>query len=87
MSLQCTNIFLYADDILLVAPSVHLLREMLNYCETELMWLDMSSRSMPVLALIEKIMFFKKQVIILYGIYSIKNNYFSISNSIIILWL
>ena len=33
---------LYADDIcLLVAPSVHMLQEMLNFCETELMWLDM----------------------------------------------
>ena len=41
MSLQCTSIFLYADDILLVAPSVHMLQEMLNCCETELMWLDM----------------------------------------------
>ena len=33
--------FLYADDILLVASSVHMLQEMLNCCETELMWLDM----------------------------------------------
>ena len=41
MSLQCTSIFLYADDILLVASSVHMLQEMLNCCETELMWLDM----------------------------------------------
>ena len=40
MSLQCTCIFLYADDILLVAPSVHMLQEILNCCETELMWLD-----------------------------------------------
>ena len=31
---------LYADDILLVAPSVHMLQEMLNCCKTELMWLD-----------------------------------------------
>ena len=41
MSLQCTSIFLYADDILLVSPSVHMRQEMLNCCETELMWLDM----------------------------------------------
>ena len=41
ISLQCTSIFLYADDILRVAPSVHILQEMLNCCETELMWLDM----------------------------------------------
>ena len=41
MSLQCTSIFLYADDNLLVAPSVHMLQEILNCCETELMWLDM----------------------------------------------
>ena len=41
MSFQCTSIFLYADDILLVAPSVHMLQEMLNCYETELMWLDM----------------------------------------------
>ena len=41
MSLQCTSISLYADDILLVAPSVQMLQEMLNCCETEIMWLDM----------------------------------------------
>ena len=41
ISLQCTSIYLYADNILLVAPSVHMLSEMLNCCETELMWLDM----------------------------------------------
>ena len=41
MSLQCTSVFLYADDILLVAPSVHIVQEMLNCCESELMWLDM----------------------------------------------
>ena len=41
MSLQYASIFLYADDILLVAPSVHMLQEMLNCSETELMWLDM----------------------------------------------
>ena len=33
--------FLYADDILLVASLVHMLQEMLNFCETKLMWLNM----------------------------------------------
>ena len=39
MSLQCTNIFLY--DILDVVSWAHMLQEMLNCCETELIWLDM----------------------------------------------
>ena len=33
---------LYADDILLVAPSVTALQQLLLLCEQELMWLDMS---------------------------------------------
>ena len=32
----CTGIFLYADDLFLIAPSVHTLQIMLNICETEL---------------------------------------------------
>ena len=47
----------------------------------------MSSRGMPILAQNEKIMFFKKQVIILYEIYSIKYYQYSIINTIIILRL
>jgi len=35
------SIFLYADDILLVAPSVTSLQRILSICETELEWLDM----------------------------------------------
>jgi len=38
----CISILLYADDILLVAPSVTSLQQLLLVCEQELMWLDMS---------------------------------------------
>ena len=38
----CKSILLYADDILLVAPSVTYLQRLLLVCEEELMWLDMS---------------------------------------------
>ena len=41
MSFICTGIFLYADDLFLIAPSVHTLQIMLNICETEPSWLDM----------------------------------------------
>ena len=37
----CVSIFLYADDILLIAPSVSALQKMLIACETELQLLDM----------------------------------------------
>ena len=40
MSFICTGIF-YADDLLLIAVSVHTLQIMINICETELSWLDM----------------------------------------------
>ena len=33
-------IILYADDILLIAPSVTMLENLLHKCETELNWLD-----------------------------------------------
>jgi len=36
------SILLYADDILLIAPSVTSLQQLLNICEEELEWLDMS---------------------------------------------
>ena len=36
----CMSILLYADDILLVAPSVTALQRLLLMCEQELMWLD-----------------------------------------------
>ena len=42
MSFICTGIFLYADYLFLIAPSDHTLQIMLNICETELLWLDMS---------------------------------------------
>ena len=35
-------IILYADDILLLSPSISELQVSLKYCETELTWLDMS---------------------------------------------
>ena len=41
MSFICTGIFLYADNLFLMAPCVHTLQIMLNICETELSWLDM----------------------------------------------
>jgi hypothetical protein len=41
LSLTCTSIFLYADDILLIAPSLHALQILIKICETELNWLNM----------------------------------------------
>ena len=38
----CISMLLYADDILLVAPSVTSLQRLLLVCEQELMWLEMS---------------------------------------------
>jgi len=38
----CMSILLYADDILLVEPSVTALQRLLLLCEQELMWFDMS---------------------------------------------
>ena len=46
-----------------------------------------SSRGMPILAHNETNYVFKKQVIMLYGIYSINNYHYSIINTIIILRL
>ena len=40
--LTCTSIFLYADDIMLISPSVSMLQTMLHLCEYELLDLDMS---------------------------------------------
>jgi len=37
----CTSIFLYADDIVLLAPSVSSLQKLLSACEEELYFLDM----------------------------------------------
>ena len=37
----CVSIFLYADDILLIAPTVTALQTLLNACEEELLYLDM----------------------------------------------
>jgi len=41
ISTTCCYIFLYADDILLIAPSVSGLQILLNACEEELSALDM----------------------------------------------
>ena len=46
---------------------------------------EASSRSMPIRAHNQNFMFFKKQLIILYGIYFIKNYHYGIINIIIIL--
>ena len=40
MSHVCTSIFLYADDILLLAPSVSSLHKLLSACEEELYFVD-----------------------------------------------
>ena len=48
---------------------------------------DQSSRGMPILAHNEKLFYLKKQVIMLYEIYSIKNYHHNIINTIIILLL
>ena len=37
-----TCIILYADDILLIAPTITSLENLLHACKTELKWLDMS---------------------------------------------
>ena len=41
LNMACMSIFLYADDILLVAPSVSSLQRILSLCEAELELLDM----------------------------------------------
>ena len=41
LSSVCVSIFLYADDILLLAPSVTALQTLMTACEEELIYLDM----------------------------------------------
>ena len=41
-SVNGCHIILYADDILLLSPSVTRLQHLLHKCEVELAWLDMS---------------------------------------------
>ena len=38
----CVSILMYADDILLLAPSVSALQHLLNVCQCELQYLDMA---------------------------------------------
>jgi len=38
----CTDIFLYADDIILLAPSIQALQSLINLCELELDFLSMA---------------------------------------------
>ena len=38
----CVGIFLYADDIILLAPSIHALQIIVNICESELSFIDMA---------------------------------------------
>jgi len=40
VNMACMSLFLYADDILLVVPSVSSLQRILRLCEAELEWLD-----------------------------------------------
>ena len=42
INLANIGILMYADDILLLAPTVTALQTMLNICEVELAWLDMT---------------------------------------------
>jgi hypothetical protein len=42
----CTNIFLYADDVILLSPSVHALQMLVNICVSELDFLDMAVNAM-----------------------------------------
>jgi len=44
----CVSIFLYADDILLIAPSVSALQILLSACEDELRTLDMQLNTKKV---------------------------------------
>jgi hypothetical protein len=39
---ECCSIFLYADDIIILSPSVTALQSLLRVCEDELEWLDMT---------------------------------------------
>ena len=39
---SCTAIYLYTDDIILLASSVHVLQSLANICEFELKFLDMT---------------------------------------------
>jgi len=38
----CYSILLYADDVILLSPSVSSLQKLLSVCELELSWLDMA---------------------------------------------
>ena len=42
MGTNCAAIFLYADDVILLAPSVHALQLLVNICDCELTFLDMA---------------------------------------------
>ena len=42
IKLFCINILLYADDILLLAPSISALQQLIHVCQKELEWLDMT---------------------------------------------
>ena len=41
VSHRCVSIFLYADDIIIIAPSVSSLQSLINACEEALLVLDM----------------------------------------------
>jgi len=40
---ECFSVLLYADDIVLLAPSVSALEKLLSVCETELRWMDINT--------------------------------------------
>ena len=49
----CINILIYADDILLLAPSISALQELIHVCQNELEWLDMLAERMRCRKLIK----------------------------------
>ena len=49
LSYICVSIFLYADDIILLSPSVGNLQLLLTYCEHELDYLDMSLNTKKIM--------------------------------------
>jgi len=42
IGISCCAIFMYADDVILLAPTVHALQTLVNICEAELNYLDMA---------------------------------------------
>ena len=57
MSSVCVSIFLYADDILLLAPFITGLQQLVNICDSEIISLDMQINTKnPFVYVLEMIM-------------------------------